>query len=224
MSRRIDLWKLAIRHLFQSVSGKKPAALLSIQKQVPACIGSSSTIGSIFGWRFFFQRFGSTFFFPRFGSTPPSRFLVTVIIFGLLDTKNVNCHRDRRGHAILVTVDVFRVSDGVRNPKMSTVTGIVEGRLAIRVTVDVFRLSDVLNSRMSTVTGIAEGPVAILPLLNSRISLKVEKGSPCRFLLSAVRSCLRMRCYEYEGGVGGGGGAPPPSAKHRIGWQSVTSC
>ena len=46
---------------------------------------------------------------------------------------------------------------------MSTVTGIVEGRLAIRVTVDVFRLSDdVLNSKMSTVTGIAEGRVAIL--------------------------------------------------------------
>ena len=40
--------------------------------------------------------------------------------------------------AILVTVDVFRLSDGVRNSKMSTVTGIAEGRLAIRVTVDFF--------------------------------------------------------------------------------------
>ena len=60
--------------------------------------------------------------------------------------------------AILVTVDVFRLSDGVRNSKMSTVTGI-----AIRVTVDVFRFSDdVLNSKMSTVTGIAEGRVAML--------------------------------------------------------------
>ena len=47
---------------------------------------------------------------------------------------------------ILVTVDVFRLSDGVRNSKMSTLTGIAESRLAIRVTVDVFRLSDdVLN-------------------------------------------------------------------------------
>ena len=65
--------------------------------------------------------------------------------------------------AILVTVDVFRLSDDVLKSKMSTITGIAEGRLAIRVTVDVFRLSDdVLNSKMSTVTGIAEGRVAIL--------------------------------------------------------------
>ena len=38
--------------------------------------------------------------------------------------------------AILVTVDVFRLSDNVPNSKMSTVTGIAEGRVAILVTVD----------------------------------------------------------------------------------------
>ena len=51
--------------------------------------------------------------------------------------------------AILVTVDVFRLLDGVRNSKMLTVTGIAEGRLAIRVTV--FRLSDdVLKSNVDS--------------------------------------------------------------------------
>ena len=53
--------------------------------------------------------------------------------------------------AILVTVDVFRLSDGVRNSKMSTVTGIAEGRVAILVTVHVFGLSHLLgNSKVST--------------------------------------------------------------------------
>ena len=80
--------------------------------------------------------------------------------------------------AILVTVDVFRLSDGVRNSKMLTVTGIAEGRLAIRVTVDVFRLSDdVLKSKMSTVTGIAEGRVAILVTVDVfRLSDNVPKS------------------------------------------------
>ena len=64
---------------------------------------------------------------------------------------------------ILVTVDVFRLSDNVPSSKMSTITGIAESRVAILATVDAFRLSDaVLNSKMSTVTGIAEGRVAIL--------------------------------------------------------------
>ena len=80
--------------------------------------------------------------------------------------------------AILVTVDVFRLSDGVRNSKMLTVTGIAEGRLAIRVTVDVFRVSDdVLKSKMSTVTGIAEGRVAILVTVDVfRLSDNVPKS------------------------------------------------
>ena len=57
--------------------------------------------------------------------------------------------------AILVTVDVFRLSDGVRNSKMSTVTstvtGIAEGRVAILETVHVFGLSHLLgNSKVST--------------------------------------------------------------------------
>ena len=47
--------------------------------------------------------------------------------------------------AILVTVDVFRLSDDVLNSKMSTVTGIAEGRVAILVTVDVFGLSRLLG-------------------------------------------------------------------------------
>ena len=46
--------------------------------------------------------------------------------------------------AILVTVDVFRLSDDVLNSKMSTVTGIAEGEVAILVTVDVFGLSHLL--------------------------------------------------------------------------------
>ena len=125
---------------------------------------SYDELSIILRWSFFFQRVGSTLFFRRVGSTPPSRFLVTVIIFGLLDTKSVNCHRDCWGQGRHpLTVDVFRLSDGVRKSKMSTVTGIAEGRLAIRVTVDVFRLSDdVLNSKMSTITGIVEGRVAML--------------------------------------------------------------
>ena len=111
----------------------------------------------------FFSKGLAPLFFQRFGSTPPSRFLVTVILFGLLDTKRTVTGIAGVRVAILVTVDVFRLSDGARNSKMSTVTGIVEGRLAIRVTVDVFRLSDdVLNSKMSTGTGIAEGWFAIL--------------------------------------------------------------
>ena len=53
--------------------------------------------------------------------------------------------------AILVTVDVFRLSDDVLNSKMSTVTGIAEGRVAILVTVDVFGLSHLLgDSKVST--------------------------------------------------------------------------
>ena len=36
--------------------------------------------------------------------------------------------------AILVTVDVFRLSDDVLNSKMSTVTGIAEGKVAILAT------------------------------------------------------------------------------------------
>ena len=120
----------------------------------PFFLASQTPVGG-----FFLPRFGSAIFFPRFGSTPPSRFLATVIIFGLLDTKSVNCHRDRGVTvAILVTVDVFRLSDDVLNSKMSTVTGIAEGRVAILVTVDVFGLSHLLgDSKVSTVTGIAGG-------------------------------------------------------------------
>ena len=56
----------------------------------------------------FFQRFGSTFFLLKVWLDTVSRFLVTVIIFRHLDTKSVNCHRDRTV-AILVTADVFGV-------------------------------------------------------------------------------------------------------------------
>ena len=49
------------------------------------------------GWRVFFFKGLAPLFFRRVGSTPPSRFLVTVITFGLLDAKSVNCHRDRGG-------------------------------------------------------------------------------------------------------------------------------
>ena len=53
--------------------------------------------------------------------------------------------------AILVTVDVFRLSDDVLKSKMSTVTGIAEGRVAILVTVHVFGLSHLLgNLKVST--------------------------------------------------------------------------
>ena len=62
-----------------------------------------------------------------------------------------------------VTVDVFGLSDDVLNSKMSTITGIAEGRVAILVTIDVFGLSHLLgNSKMSTVTGISGVRVAIL--------------------------------------------------------------
>ena len=47
--------------------------------------------------------------------------------------------------AILVAVDVFRLSDDVLNSKMSTATRIAEGRVAIFVTVDVFGPSHVLE-------------------------------------------------------------------------------
>ena len=51
------------------------------------------------GWRVFFSKVWlRRFFFRGLARPPPSRFLVTVIIFGLLDTKSVNCHRDRGGH------------------------------------------------------------------------------------------------------------------------------
>ena len=166
-------------------------------------------------WRVFFSKVWLHFFFQRFGSTPPFRFLVTVII---LDSwiRKVSTVTGIAGVrvAILITVDVFRLSDGVRNSKMSTVTGIVQGRLAIRVTVDDFRLLDaVLNSKMSTVTGIAEGMVAILATVDV-FGLSYLLGDS---------KCLRMRCYKYERG-GWGGGSPPPICKHRIGRQSVTSC
>ena len=49
-----------------------------------------------------------------------------------------------------VIADVFRLSDAVLNSKMSTVTRIAEGRLAILVTVHVFGLSHLLgNSKVS---------------------------------------------------------------------------
>ena len=69
--------------------------------------------------------------------------------------------------AILVTFNVFRLSDDVLNSKMSTVTGIAESRVAILVTVDVFGLSHLLgDSKVSTVTGIAGVTVAILVTFN----------------------------------------------------------
>ena len=48
---------------------------------------------------FFFPEVWLRHFFSKVWLDPPSRFLVTVISFGLLDTKSVNCHRDRGGHA-----------------------------------------------------------------------------------------------------------------------------
>ena len=56
------------------------------------------TVVPIQGGGFYFPRFGSAIFFQGLARPPPFRFLVTVIIFGLLDTKIVNCHRDRGGH------------------------------------------------------------------------------------------------------------------------------
>ena len=56
----------------------------------------------------------------------------------------------------------FRLSDDVLNSKMSTVTGMAEGRVAILITVDVFELSHFLgDSNVSTVTGISGVRVAI---------------------------------------------------------------
>ena len=103
-------------------------------------------------------------FFSKVWLDTASRFLVTVIIFRLLDTKSVNCHRDRGRHGRHPgNCRRFRLSDDVLNSKMSTVTGIAEGRVAILVTVDVFGLSHFLgDSKVSTVTGISCVRVAIL--------------------------------------------------------------
>ena len=92
--------------------------------------------------------------FSKVWLDPPSRFLVTVIIFGLLNTKSVNCHSNRRGHGRHPRN--CRLTDDVLNLNMSTVTGIAEGRVATLVTVDVFGHSHLLGvSEVSTVTGIS---------------------------------------------------------------------
>ena len=118
--------------------------------------------------------------------------------------------------AILVTVDVSRLSDDVLISKMSTATKIAEGSVAILVTVDVFGLSHLLgDSKVSTVTRISGVRVAILVTVDAfelSDQLKIEKVSPCRFLLSAARSCLRMRCNKYE--QGGLGGAQTPHVQN----------
>ena len=111
--------------------------------------------------------------------------------------------------AILVTVDVFGLSDDVLNSKMSTVTGIAEGRVAILVTVDVFGLSHLLgDSKVSTVTGISGVSVAILVIVNafelSDHSLEVENVSPSELL---GRAC---ECGAINMSGGGWGGAQPP--------------
>ena len=112
-------------------------------------------------------------FFPRFGSAvfskvwldPPFSFPCNCHHFWTLRYEKCQLSQGSRGVtvAILVTVDVFRLSDDVLNSKMSTVTGIAEGRVAILVTVDGFGLPHVLgDSKVSTVTGISGVRVAIL--------------------------------------------------------------
>ena len=99
--------------------------------------------------------------------------------------------------AMLVTVDVFRLSDDVLISKLSTVTKIAEGRVAILVTVDVFGLSHVLgDSKVSTVTGISGVRVAILVTVDAfelsdqfRIRKSIAMSFPaqrCVLLASAV--------------------------------------
>ena len=78
-------------------------------------------------------------------------------------------------------VAIFGLSHLLGDSKVSTVTGISGVRVAILVTVDAFELSDQFRS---------------------------SKISPCRFLLSAARSCLRKRCYKYERGGWGGRSTP----------------
>ena len=113
---------------------------------------------------FFFQSVGSTFFFQKFGSTRPSRFLVTVIIFGLLDTKSVNCHRDRGGQGRHPR-NCGRFSTLGWCSKLKNVDSYRDRGKQARHARNCrrFRLSDkVPNSKMSTVTGIAESRLAIL--------------------------------------------------------------
>ena len=64
---------------------------LHVQKLALHGIGRLKTGG------FFFQGLAPRFF-SKVWLDLPSRFLVTVIIFGLLDMKSVNCHRGRGGH------------------------------------------------------------------------------------------------------------------------------
>ena len=85
--------------------------------------------------------------------------------------------------AILVTVDVFGLSDDVVNSKMSTGTGIAEGRVAILVTVDVFGLSHLLEK-----------------------SKKYRHVVSCSALLGLACECGAI---NMSGGVGGLGGAQP---------------
>ena len=59
-----------------------------------------------------------------------------------------------------------------------------------------------------------------------------SKMRTCRFLLNFARFCENMsfplglacECGAMNMSGGVGGGQPLPSAKHRIRWQSVTSC
>ena len=114
--------------------------------------------------------------------------------------------------AILVTVDVFRLSDDVQNLNMSTVTGIVEGRVAILVTVDVFGLSHLPgDSKVSTVTRILGVRVAILVTVDA-----LELGSPFKFKkFRHGVSCSGLLGLACKCGVknmnGGVGGSAAPS-------------
>ena len=86
--------------------------------------------------------------------------------------------------AILITVDVFRLSDDVLNSKMSKVTGIAEAKVAILVTVDALRLSDDPRASSYLPTGVvASYLLGLLPALASRnwfraSVLKQEKSLP----------------------------------------------
>ena len=71
---------------------------------------------------------------------------------------------------MLVTVDVFRLSDNVPNSKMSTVTRIAEGRVAI---LDSHTCLEIQKCR--------------LPICKTS-----NKMRTCRFLLSFARFCENM--------------------------------
>ena len=97
--------------------------------------------------------------------------------------------------AILVTVDVFRLLDGVRNSKMSTVTGIAEGRLAMG-------RQGVTRKALLLAKSCKDLLAQTLPKKNERGGWGGERSPPncktfnkkrtCRFLLSFARFCGNM--------------------------------